>query len=77
VELEVREPTPHYGSGPVIDSRTAKAIDVDEAIRSVKKAGWLGNKFKEREVRNAIKSQLDGEELVDRIFEIVKSQREY
>jgi type I restriction enzyme R subunit len=77
-ELEVREPTSHYGSGPAIDDRTAKALALDRAIRSVKKADWLGNKFKEREVRNAIRSELgENEDLVNQIFEIVKNQREY
>ncbi|MDE3000942.1 MAG: HsdR family type I site-specific deoxyribonuclease [Gemmatimonadota bacterium] len=55
-----------------------KAVAVDHAIRSVKKADWRGNKFKEREVRNAIKSQLgDNDDLVYQIFEIVKAQSEY
>lgn len=76
--LEVREPPAHYGSGPVVDVRAAKALDLDRAIRAVKKADWRGNKFKEREVRNAIRSELgDTDSLVDKIFEIVKNQREY
>jgi type I restriction enzyme R subunit len=55
----------------------AAALAVDDAIRSVKKADWRGNKFKEREVRNAIRDVLQDDALVDRIFEIVKAQREY
>ena len=54
------------------------AVRVDTAIRDVKKADWRGNQFKEREVRNAIKSELDDDEgLIDTIFEIVKNQRDY
>ncbi len=54
------------------------AVDVDRGIRNVKKASWRGNKFKEKEVRIAIKSVLGGDaELVDSIFEIVKNQRDY
>ncbi len=54
------------------------AIRVDEAIRNVKKAGWRGNRFKEREIRIAIKSVLGSDDrLVDATFEIVKNQREY
>ena len=54
------------------------ALAVDDAIRRVKKADWRGNKFKEREVRNAVKSELgDDEGLVGTIFEIVKNQRDY
>ena len=60
------------------DELSAKAVAVDHAIRSIKKADWRGNRFKEREVRNAIKSQLgDNEDLVYHIFEIVKAQSEY
>ena len=44
----------------------------------MKKADWRGNKFKEREVRNAIKSELgDDLGLVNTIFDIVKAQSEY
>jgi type I restriction enzyme, R subunit len=55
------------------------AVDVDRAIRAVKKADFRGNPMKEREVRNAIAETLgsDDMEYVSRIFEIVKSQREY
>ncbi len=51
-------------------------MKVDTAIRGAKKAGWRGHKFKEREVRNAIKSVLGGDDgLVDSIFEIVKEPK--
>ena len=53
------------------------ALAVDEAIRLVKKADWRGNKFKAKQVRNAIKTVLRDDTLVDRIFEIVKAQRDY
>ena len=54
------------------------AVRVDKAILNVKKAGWRGNRFKEREVRIAIKSVLgDNDTLVDSLFEIVKNQRDY
>lgn len=62
---------------------TALALSLDEKIRSVKKADWRGNKFKEREVRNAIVSILDGQirdtDLpgVDTVFDLVKNQRDY
>jgi len=62
---------------------TTLALRVDEKIRSVKKADWRGNKFKEREVRNAIVSVLDGQirdtDLpdVDTVFELVKNQSDY
>jgi type I restriction enzyme R subunit len=54
------------------------ALALDKAIRSVKKADWRGNRFKEREVRNAVQSVLgDDGALVDTVFEIVKNQRAY
>jgi len=56
----------------------AAAIAIDKAIRSVKKADWRGNRFKEREVRSVIQTILgDHKSLVDSIFEIVKNQRDY
>ena len=76
--LEVREPPASYGNEPAGGSKEAKALTLNQAIRRVRKADWRGNKFKEREVRNAIKSVL-GEDanLVDIMFEIVKAQSEY
>ena len=51
---------------------------LDDAVCSVKKADWRGNKIKEREVRNAIRSVLgDHEDLVEEFFEIVKAQHDY
>ena len=74
----VYEPSAPYGSETTVDARTESALAVDRAIRSVKKDGWRGNRFKEREVRNAIKGVLgDDQALVESIFEIVKNQREY
>lgn len=74
----VRERPPHYGPEPAEDEREVKALALDRAIRQVKKADWRGNRFKEREVRNAIQSVLGAEDaVVDRLFEIVKNQREY
>jgi type I restriction enzyme R subunit len=60
------------------DAAEDAALAVDQAILSVKKADWRGNTFKEREVRNAIKSALgDNVGLIDAMFEIVKAQRDY
>lgn len=62
-------------TAPGLVERTALALD--DAIRNVKKADWRGNRMKEREVRNAIKSVIDDDALVETIFEIVKAQRDY
>jgi type I restriction enzyme R subunit len=70
-------PAPGDGSSAVT-GREEKAVAIDRSIRAVKKADWRGNRFKEREVRNAILAELgDDGALVDRIFEIVKAQRDY
>ncbi len=53
------------------------ALAIDKAIREVKKADWRGNRFKEREVQAAIRGVLSDAALAERIFEIVKAQREY
>ncbi len=60
------------------------AIRLDERIRTVKKADWRGNKFKEREVRYAIRTSLEsqvreeeGRYDVDTVLELVKAQHEY
>jgi type I restriction enzyme, R subunit len=70
---------PDAFNGVLAEDATSKlAVDVDRAIRNVKKADWRGNKFREKEVRIAIKSVLGSEDqLVDSIFEIVKAQRDY
>lgn len=74
----VEVPRAHYGTGAAPDAREAMALALDRAIREVKKADWRGNRFKEREVRNAIRSALGDEDgLVGTIFEIVKNQRDY
>jgi len=54
------------------------ALALDKSIREVKKADWRGNRFKEREVRNAVHSVLgDDGALIDTVFEIVRNQRAY
>lgn len=61
-----------------LDHDKCAAMEIDRAIRETKKAAWRGNPFKEREIRAAIKAALAGDGvLTDRIFEIVKEQREY
>ena len=76
--LAVQEPLAQYGSTSTFDPREEQALDLDRAIRKVKKADWRGNTFKEREVRNAIKSELgDDEDRVNSMFEIVKARCDY
>ena len=62
---------------------TTLTLRLDEKIRAVKKADWRGNRFKEREVRNAIASVLETQvretEMpdVDTVLELVKNQDDY
>jgi len=77
-DLPVQEAAATFDGVAAANEASRLAIDVDRAIRNVKKAGWRGNKFKEKEVRIAIKSVLGNDaELVDAIFDIVKNQRDY
>ena len=59
------------------DAAETAALAVDDAVRRIKKADWRGNRFKEREVRNAVRAVLGDEALADRTFEIVRAQRDY
>jgi type I restriction enzyme R subunit len=61
-----------------LDKDADLAIRLDEAIRAVKKADWRGNRFKEREVRNAIVGVVGGdEEVAQKAFELAVAQHEY
>jgi type I restriction enzyme R subunit len=57
------------------DENLVTAIDAE--IRKTKKDDWRGNKFKEREVRNAIRTHLADPAMVDLIFDLVRNQHEY
>ena len=58
------------------DDAAAAVLAVDDAIRAVRKADWRGNRFKEREVLNAVRSVIADEELAGQLFNIVKAQRD-
>lgn len=73
----VREAAAEYAGFLPEDTTSRLAVDVDQTIRKVKKADWRGNRFKEREVRIAIKEVLSDDALVNTIFELVKNQRDY
>lgn len=58
--------------------REETALLLDQKIRNVKRDNWRGNKFKEREVKKGIRDILrEQDDKIDKIFEIVKNQREY
>ena len=78
-DSSVREQTTvHYDGTPPVDRREEQALALDRAIRGVKKADWRGNRFKEREVRNAIRSVLgDDDQSIETIFAVAKAQGDY
>ncbi len=65
----------HYGDSA--NEREATALSLDRAIRSVKKDNWRGNRIKEREVRKAIKNEIQSDVLADELFALVKAQSDY
>ena len=75
--LEALIQTPNWVADPTADVAEAATQAVDDAVRKIKKADWRGNKFKEREVRLAIKKVLQDDALVAKVFEIVKAQHAY
>jgi type I restriction enzyme R subunit len=60
----------------VPDTAAAATLAVDDAIRAVRKADWRGNRFKEREVLNAIRAVIADADLAEQLFNIVKAQRD-
>lgn len=53
------------------------AILIDSEIYNTKKDSWRGNKIKEKQVRYAIAKHIFDEKELDRIFDLVKNQKEY
>jgi type I restriction enzyme R subunit len=61
-----------------LDQNEDLALRIDTAVRTTKKEGWIGNRFKEREVINAIRESLEGYDYsLDDVFNLVKNQDEY
>ncbi|MBR9728298.1 type I restriction endonuclease subunit R [Shewanella intestini] len=51
---------------------------IDTAVRYTKKADWLGDRFKEREIANAIREETKGYDVdIVEVMERVKAQKEY
>lgn len=54
------------------------ATKIDSAIRYTKKADWVGDRFKEREIANAIREEIADYELdIQAVMELAKAQKEY
>ena len=76
-EVPIRDPGEPYCTENCGDPREIEALDLDRAIRKVRKADWRGNRFKEREVFNTIISAVGEDQLANELFKIVKAQGEY
>lgn len=54
------------------------ATKIDTAIRYTKKAAWVGDRVKEREIANAIREETAGYEVdIQQVMELAKAQKEY
>jgi type I restriction enzyme R subunit len=54
------------------------ATKIDSAIRYTKKADWVGDRFKEREIANAVREEMAGYDVdIQDVMELAKSQKEY
>ena len=56
------------------------AVKIDTAIRYTKKADWIGDRFKERELANAVREEIKDYEVpidLKEIMELLKAQKEY
>lgn len=61
-----------------LDKNELLATKIDKAIRYTKKADWVGDRFKEREVANAIRKESAGHDIdIGKVVDIAKNQQEY
>ncbi|SFS63174.1 type I restriction endonuclease subunit R [Lutibacter maritimus] len=53
------------------------ALVVDEVVRETKKDGWRGNSAKEQEIKYALYMVTNDHEQVEKLFNLIKEQKEY
>lgn len=54
------------------------ATKIDSAVRYTKKADWVGDRFKEREIANAVREETAGYDVdVAAVMDLARSQKEY
>jgi len=53
------------------------ALRIDEAVKRVRPDGWRGVQAREQVIKRALYDELKDEAEVERIFLIIKQQREY
>ncbi len=72
----VREPREHYGAG-TDDEVLELALRIDEAVKKSRPDGWRGVPAREQVIKRALYDVLRSEDEVERIFLMIKAQREY
>lgn len=55
----------------------ALALALDAKVQATRKDGWRGNKIKERELTNAVRSVLQDETQLAAVIELIRNQAEY
>ena len=60
-----------------LDKNEALAMQIDSAVKRVKRDGWRGNLPKEREIKQELFKILNDVEMVENVFTIIREQREY
>lgn len=51
---------------------------MNSTIRYIKKADWVGDRFKEREIANAVRDETVGYDIdIARVIELAKAQKDY
>lgn len=53
------------------------ALELDAAVRKVRPDGWRGNSQKEKVIKRELYSILKNDEEVERVFSIIRNQKEY
>jgi type I restriction enzyme, R subunit len=54
------------------------ALRIDHAVRYTKKEGWVGNRFKEREITKVVREAAAGYNVnLEDVINLVKNQLEY
>lgn len=62
----------NFGNDEVLTTK------IDTAIRYTKKADWVGDRFKEREIANSVREETAGYEVdIQSVMELAKAQKEY
>jgi type I restriction enzyme R subunit len=61
----------------VSNTPVALALEIDEVVKRIAPNGWRGVQTKERVIKRALHDILKNQDEVERIFPIIKEQREY